>query len=66
MAEALKIIGNGSNAALVFGITLRFLGLLAPKKFFGTEFDWTPGTSLAALVFGVIFIIGSLVLRGWC
>ncbi|MET4038075.1 hypothetical protein ABIB94_009257 [Bradyrhizobium sp. JR7.2] len=66
MDEFLKLYGSGDSAAMALGIFLAFLGLFAPKKFFGIEFDWTPATSAAALISGVAFFAFSYPqLRFW-
>jgi hypothetical protein len=66
MEEFLKLYGSGDNAAMAFGIFLVFLGIFAPKKFFGIEFEWTPATSAVALVAGVTFFAFSYPkLRFW-
>jgi hypothetical protein len=55
MDKFFELYGSGDNAAMAFGIFLVFLGLFAPKKFFGIEFDWKPATSAVALIAGVAF-----------
>jgi hypothetical protein len=66
MEEFLKLYGSGDSAAMAFGIFLTFLGLFAPKKFFGIEFDWRPATSATALIIGVVFFAFSYPqLRFW-
>jgi hypothetical protein len=66
MEEFLKLYGTGDSAAMAFGIFLAFLGLFAPKKFFGIEFDWKPATSAVALIAGVAFFAFSYPqLRFW-
>jgi hypothetical protein len=66
MEEFLKLYGSGDSAAMAFGIFLAFLGLFAPKKFFGIEFDWKPATSAVALFAGVAFFAFSYPqLRFW-
>jgi len=64
--EFLKLYGSGDSAAMAFGIFLAFLGLFAPKKFFGIEFDWTSATSATALIVGAVFFAFSYPqLRFW-
>jgi hypothetical protein len=66
MDEFLKLYGSGESASMAFGIFLAFLGLFAPKRFFGIEFDWTPATSALALIAGVMFFAFSYPqLRFW-
>jgi len=66
MEEFLKLYGSGDSAAMAFGIFLAFLGLFAPRKFFGIEFDWKPATSAVALIAGVAFFAFSYPqLRFW-
>lgn len=66
MEEFLKLYGSGDSAAMAFGIFLAFLGLFAPKKIFGIEFDWTPATSAVALIAGAAFFAFSYPqLRFW-
>jgi hypothetical protein len=66
MEEFLKLYGSGDSAAMAFGIFLAFLGLFAPKNFFGIEFDWKPATSAVALIAGVAFFAFSYPqLRFW-
>lgn len=66
MEEFLKLYGSGDSAAMAFGIFLAFLGLFAPKKFFGIEFDWTAATSGTALIVGAAFFAFSYPqLRFW-
>src|SRR4051812_22850213 len=66
MDEFIKLYGSGDSAAMAFGVFLAFLGLFAPKKFFGIEFDWNPATSAVALIVGVAFFAFSYPqLRFW-
>jgi hypothetical protein len=63
--HAAMVDGKLHSRAIDDQMKLACFGLLSPKKFFGIEVDWTPNVSVGIIVYGVIFIIGSLVLRAW-